>query len=208
MKTSFETDRLYFREFLPSDDVYLYELDSNPEVHLFLGNKPVKSIEESRKEIANFKQQYLENGIGRWAAFLKDCEQFIGWAGLKIEKKVNGHDRFYDLGYRLMPKHWGNGYATEAAKAFVKHGFEEMGLTVINAYASAHHYSSRAVLEKAGLQYVNSFEYEGGEEVWYEIPVTAGQIALRQRCSMYNYHYITTTLLQLSCLFGNFIWRC
>lgn len=169
MKTSIETERLLLRELLPTDDAGMFELDSNPEVHIYLGNNPVKSIEESREAIANIRQQYLENGIGRWAVILKDTGEFIGWSGLKLEKNVNGHDTFYDLGYRFIQKHWRKGYAFETAKAFVDFGFNEMNLAIINAYADFDNLGSRKVLEKVGMQFVNSFEYEGTEEVWYEI---------------------------------------
>ncbi|MCY1487117.1 hypothetical protein D3C87_204390 [compost metagenome] len=65
MRTSIETERLLLRELLPTDDVGMFELDSNPQVHIYLGNKPVTSIEQVREAIANIRQQYLENGIGR-----------------------------------------------------------------------------------------------------------------------------------------------
>lgn len=169
MKTSIETERLVLRELLPTDDAGMFELDSNPEVHIYLGNNPVKSIEESREMIATIRQQYLENGIGRWAVILKDTGEFIGWSGLKLEKNVNGHETFYDLGYRLIQKHWGKGYAFETAKAFVDFGFNEMNLSVINAYADFDNLNSRKVLEKVGMQFVNSFELDGTEEVWYEL---------------------------------------
>ena len=169
MKTSIETERLLLRELLPTDDAGMFELDSNPEVHIYLGNKPVKSIEESREAIANIRQQYLENGIGRWAVILKETGEFIGWSGLKLEKNVNGHETFYDLGYRFIQKHWGKGYAFETAKAFVDFGFSEMKLPVINAYADFDNLNSRKVLEKVGMKFVNSFELDRTEEAWYEI---------------------------------------
>lgn len=169
MKTSIETERLLLRELLPTDDAGMFELDSNPEVHIYLGNKPVKSIEESREAIANIRQQYLENGVGRWAVILKETGEFIGWSGLKLEKNVNGHEIFYDLGYRFIQKHWGKGYAFETAKAFVDFGFNEMKLPVINAYADFDNLNSRKVLEKVGMKFVNSFELDGTEEVWYEL---------------------------------------
>jgi len=169
MKTSIETERLVLRELLPTDDAGMFELDSNPEVHIYLGNNPVKSIEESREMIATIRQQYLENGIGRWAVILKETGEFIGWSGLKLEKNVNGHETFYDLGYRFIQKHWGKGYAFETAKAFVDFGFNEMNLSVINAYADFDNLNSRKVLEKVGMQFVNSFELDGTEEVWYEL---------------------------------------
>lgn len=169
MKTSIETERLLLRELIPTDDAGMFELDSNPEVHIYLGNDPVKSIEEVREAIANIRQQYLENGIGRWAVILKETGEFIGWSGLKLEKNVNGHETFYDLGYRFIQKHWGKGYAFETAKAFVDFGFNEMNLPVINAYADFDNLNSRKVLEKAGMKYINSFELDGTKEVWYEL---------------------------------------
>jgi len=169
MKTSIETERLLLRELLLNDDVGMFELDSNPEVHTYLGNNPVKSIEESREAIANIRQQYLENGIGRWAVILKETGEFIGWSGLKLEKNVNNHETFYDLGYRFIQKHWGKGYAFETAKAFVDFGFNELHLPVINAWADFDNLASRKVLEKVGMKYVNSFKYDGAEEVWYEL---------------------------------------
>lgn len=169
MKTSIETERLVMRELQPTDNVGMFELDSNPEVHHYLGNNPVKSIEECDEAIKNIRQQYLDNGIGRWAVILKETNEFIGWSGLKLERNVNGHETFYDLGYRFIQKHWGKGYGYESAKAFIDFGFNEMNLKVINAWADAANLGSRRILEKVGMQFVNAFEYEGSEEVWYEI---------------------------------------
>jgi len=169
MKTLIETERLLFRELLPADDAGMFELDSNPEVHIYLGNNPVKSIEEVQEAIVNIRQQYLENGIGRWAVILKETGEFIGWSGLKLEKNVNGHETFYDLGYRFIQKHWGKGYGYESAKAFVDFGFNEMKLPVINAYADFNNLGSRKILEKVGMHFVNTFEEDGVQEAWYEI---------------------------------------
>jgi len=157
------------RELFPSDDKKMFELDSNPEVHTYLGNNPVTNIEQSREIIKNIRQQYRDNGVGRWAVILKETNEFIGWSGLKLEKNVNGHDTFYDLGYRFIQEYWGKGYAIETANAFVDYGFNKLNLDTINAYADAGNKASRNVLEKAGLYYINTFEYEGEEEVWYEI---------------------------------------
>jgi len=169
MRTSLETERLIFREMRPSDDVGMFELDSNPEVHRYLGNKPLTSIDQSRERIADIRQQYLVNGIGRWAAILKETGEFIGWSGLRVDYNVNGHERFYDLGYRFIQRHWGKGYASESAKAFIEFGFNEMNLHIINAYTDFDNIASQKVLEKAGLQFVNAFPFDGTEEFWYEI---------------------------------------
>jgi ribosomal-protein-alanine N-acetyltransferase len=168
MKPHIETERLILREMIPSDDVGMFELDSNPEVHRFVGNKPVKHIEESRQMIESIRQQYIENGIGRWAVVLKETSEFIGWSGIKLIKEpINNHQNFFEIGYRFMQKHWGKGYATEAGLAFVDFAFNEMKVGSLYAYADAGNIGSRKVLEKLGMQYVNSFEYDGEEEVWY-----------------------------------------
>jgi ribosomal-protein-alanine N-acetyltransferase len=169
MTKSFETERLFFRELIASDDEAMFEMDSDPQVHLYLGNNPVKDIGQVRAAIAGIQGQYLTNGIGRWAVILKETGEFIGWAGLKLEKNVNGHEQFYDLGYRFIQRHWGKGYASEAAVAFVDYGFNVMKLEKINAYTDFPNAASRKVLEKAGLTHIETFDYEGDEATWYEI---------------------------------------
>jgi len=170
MKKSIETERLLLRELLPTDDIGMFELDSNPEVHKYLGNNPVIHVDESRAYIKNIRQQYLDNGIGRWAVILKETNEFIGWSGLKlITDTINGHQNFYEIGYRFIQNHWGKGYGTEAALAFIDYGFNELKVDRIYAYADFGNNNSRKILEKIGLEYVNTFEYEGEEEVWYEI---------------------------------------
>lgn len=169
MQIKLETPRLYFRELQPSDDAAMFEMDSNPDVHTYLGNTPVKHIDEVRKAIEMIRAQYAANGIGRWAVILKETGAFIGWAGLKLNHNVNRHEQYYDLGYRFMPQYWGKGYATEAAKAFVQYGFEVMKLQKINAYTDVPNLASRAALEKAGLTFMGLFDYEGEEQTWYEI---------------------------------------
>jgi RimJ/RimL family protein N-acetyltransferase len=154
---------------VPSDAEGIFELDSNPEVHRYLGNDPVTSREQCHAAIAHIMGQYERNGIGRWAVILKETEEFIGWAGLKLESNVNGHEQFYDLGYRFIQKHWGKGYASEAAQAWVDYGFNVMKLEKINAFIDADNVASRKVIEKVGLKFIETFDYEGTEETWYEM---------------------------------------
>ncbi|SHM61977.1 GNAT family N-acetyltransferase [Flavobacterium chilense] len=170
MKDPIETERLLLRELLPSDAEGMFELDSNPKVHLFLGNKPVKHIDESHAYIKFVQQQYKDFGTGRWAVILKETNEFLGWSGIKfITDEINNHKDFYEIGYRFIEKHWGKGYATEAGKAFVDYAFNVMKVEALYAYADAGNEDSRKILEKLGLRYVNSFQYEEELEVWYEL---------------------------------------
>lgn len=164
-----QSERLYYREFIPSDDVLMFALDSNPEVHTYLGNNPVTDISQAREYITSVINQYKTNGIGRMAAFIKDTNEFIGWGGLKLEHNVNGREQFYDIGYRLLPKFWGKGYATESAKFFINYGFNTLNIPVINATALRANAGSCNALVKSGLTETEIFDYKGEEAVWFEI---------------------------------------
>ena len=165
-----ETSRLYFRELQPSDDEAMFQLDANPNVHRYLGNKPVSNIEESRAMIQNIRQQYVDNGVGRMAAILKDTNEFIGWVGLKLQENVNGRYRYYDIGYRLIEKHWGKGYATEANLFFRDYAFNHLNVPMLNATALTAHKASCHILEKTGLIFTETFDYNGEECRWFEMP--------------------------------------
>lgn len=73
-----ETDRLIMRDLLPTDDAGMFELDSDMEVHRYIGQKTVKTINESRAVIGIIRRQYSTNGIGRWAIIEKTSGNFIG----------------------------------------------------------------------------------------------------------------------------------
>ncbi|WP_418638899.1 GNAT family N-acetyltransferase [Winogradskyella sp.] len=164
-----ETKRLILRLITIADTQDFFELDSNPKVHLFLGNNPVKTIEQSEAMIANILQQYKTNGLGRLAIIEKSTNEFVGWAGLKLEEKLRKEFSYYDLGYRLKEQFWGKGYATEAASASLEYGFNTLKLEEIGAAADVNHIASNTILKKVGMQPSGTFEYEGDLCNWYII---------------------------------------
>jgi [ribosomal protein S5]-alanine N-acetyltransferase len=169
MNFKLETERLILRPLEMSDAEGMFLLDSNPNVHLYLGNNPVKSLEESIGYIENIQNQYKENGIGRFAVILKESGEFIGWSGIKfITEEENNHNNFYEIGYRFREEFWGKGFAYESAKAWYDYAFNELKVGIL--YASAHidNTGSRKILEKIGLHLKN--EYVWNNEipcVWY-----------------------------------------
>jgi ribosomal-protein-alanine N-acetyltransferase len=170
MSIILETERLLLRELQPSDEAGMFEMDSDPEVHRYLGNKPVTTPEQSRELIAFVRRQYAENGIGRWAVEDKQTGEFVGWSGLKlVAGPTNGHSNYYDLGYRFIRRYWGQGFATETARAAVRYGFDTLGLLLICGIADVRNLASNQVLHKAGLRRVETFELpEGGPHHWYQ----------------------------------------
>jgi ribosomal-protein-alanine N-acetyltransferase len=70
-------------EFLETDQADLFEMDSDPQVHRYLGNRPVKTIDEIKTVIQLVRQQYIDNQIGRWMMVEKATGNVLGWVGLK-----------------------------------------------------------------------------------------------------------------------------
>jgi RimJ/RimL family protein N-acetyltransferase len=172
MKLIAQTDRLILREIEPTDEARMFELDSDADVHRYLGNSPVEDIEEIKEVIKFIRKQYIDNGVGRWAVIEKSTNEFIGWAGLKLFKHtINNHTDFYELGYRFIKKYWGNGYATEAAKASLKYGFDTLGLKEIYAMTDVNNINSKKVLEKTGFKYIETFDDNGEQTDWFKATV-------------------------------------
>jgi len=173
MKYHIETERLILRELRDSDLEGMFALDSNPEVHKYLGNKPITNKEQAQANIDNIKSQYIERGIGRFAVIEKSSGAFIGWSGLKFntgEKERFGEKQdFYDVGYRLIESFWGKGYALESAIASLDFGFNELKLKTIVGTAETENIASNKILEKIGLQYEETFPYEDIMLHWYTL---------------------------------------
>jgi RimJ/RimL family protein N-acetyltransferase len=169
MKIFAETERLVLREMLPEDLDGMFELDSDPEVHRYLGNKPVTDKKESEEMISFVRQQYETHGIGRWAVIDKKTNEFMGWAGLKyITELTNNHRNYYDLGYRLIRRYWGQGIASEAALISLEYAFNELKLTELYA-AACENAGSNHILKKIGMKLVETFYYEDIPCNWYKM---------------------------------------
>ena len=83
-----ETERTYISELLQDDAPAMFEMDSDPEVHRYVGQQPTETLEKTRQVIDYIRQQYTDNGIGRWAVVDKQTDRFIGWTGFKLIKET------------------------------------------------------------------------------------------------------------------------
>jgi len=176
MKLILETNNLLLRPFEMSDADELFEMDKNPNVHQYLWQKPVEHIDEVYVYIAMVQKQYQENGIGRFSTLLKETGELIGWTGIKFvnDHIENGNTNFYDYGYRLNPKFWGKGYATEASIAWLDYGFNQMNIKEMNAYTHAENAASNRVLEKIGMTFMENYPDESGVTwKWWQMKKSA-----------------------------------
>lgn len=170
MQFYIETEKLILRELRSTDAEAYFKMDSNSDVHTYLGNHPMQTLEQANEAIAFVQQQYIENKIGRWAVIEKSSGEFAGWSGLKLVKESwNNHTHYYDVGYRLHPGYWGKGYATESAMAALEYGFNTMCLPEIIGTANVENKASRRVLEKCGLKFIEHYYWKDIKCDWLRI---------------------------------------
>ncbi|MBT8274016.1 MAG: GNAT family N-acetyltransferase [Bacteroidia bacterium] len=168
MKLIAETERLIIREITLDDAEFMLQLHSNPLVQQYTGEPVVESISEMKERIEEHNiKDYINIGYGRWAVIMKSSNAFTGWCGLKY---LDEFDKI-DLGYRFLPEFWGKGIATEAGRAVIKYGFEQLGLEQIIAIAFPKNHASIRVMQKVGMTFdkIAPYDEETPEAVWYKI---------------------------------------
>jgi len=141
------TERLSLREFGPKDVEHLYRLDRDPRVMRYIGNGSVATRASVAATLLRATKYYAKfPGLGVWPAEADGA--FVGWFCLKyVPATVE-----VEVGYRLMPRAWGNGYATEGARAVVRYGLDVLGLYRIIGLTHPDNAASQRVLQKSGLR--------------------------------------------------------
>lgn len=143
-----ETDRLGLRRFTASDFDWLVALYSDAEVMRYGGG--VKTPDQVRAVMRERILDYYDAhpGLGVW----QTVERASGTAvGFHVLNNIQG-ESIIQIGYFLVKRAWGRGYATEMARALLRHGFVELGLPQIAAIAERENAASHHVLTKIGLR--------------------------------------------------------
>lgn len=145
-----ETERLILRTWEEKDLEPLARLYADPHVMEFW---EVKTFEESEREYNHFVASMEKHGWGFWAVELRENRQFIGLIGLESVGFQAHFTPAVEIGWRLLYDFWGNGYATEGAKAALRFGFESLNLNEIVAFTAVANQRSRNVMERLGMTY-------------------------------------------------------
>ena len=141
------TARLRLRRFTLDDLPLLVELNADERVMRHLGG--VQTQEQTRALLDSRILAYYEAnpGLGIWATMLRGSGACIGFHMLN---NIQG-ESLIQVGYRLFPRYWGQGYATEMSMALLRYGYTQLGLNSLSAIAEPANSASRHVLLKAGL---------------------------------------------------------
>jgi ribosomal-protein-alanine N-acetyltransferase len=156
-----ETQRLLLRTWSPDDAEAVLRIYSHPDVTYFLGTgAPDQTLEDALKRIQRGISHQERHGYGFWAVVEKATARLIGTCGLKhLEDGVP-----VEVGYHLARPVWGRGFATEAAAACLRYGFEQLHFDRILAVVAPANFASVRVIEKIGMTF-ERMGYHYGREV-------------------------------------------
>jgi RimJ/RimL family protein N-acetyltransferase len=144
-----ETPRLILRPFKESDVEAVHVWFSDPEIFRFYTYGPYRTPEETANRIDEYRRQFAKHGFGKWIVIDKATRIPIGDAGLMLEEDTGE----VHLGYRIARSHWGQGLATEAAQEWVRHAFDNLGLTRIAAFIHPQNVASIRIVQKLAFSF-------------------------------------------------------
>jgi RimJ/RimL family protein N-acetyltransferase len=167
--TELRTPRLLLRQWRETDFEPFAALNADPEV---MRHFPAPLTRAQSDAFASRARAHIAVlGWGLWAVEL-DAAPFIGFVGLS-EARFEAHfTPAVEVGWRLAREHWGKGYATEAGRAALAFGFDELGLPEIVSFTTVANDRSRRVMERLGLTRDPADDFHhprGGPHVLYRL---------------------------------------
>jgi ribosomal-protein-alanine N-acetyltransferase len=144
------TPRLKLRRWRPSDLEPFAALNADPAVMEYFP-APL-SRPQSDDLVDSIEASFERYGFGPWALEVAASGEFIGFTGLAVPSFEAHFTPAVEVGWRLARPAWGQGYATEAARAALAFGFDGVGLDEVVSLAVAGNRRSRAVMERLGMR--------------------------------------------------------
>lgn len=169
-----ETERLILRSYRETDLDALAELLSNPDVMQYLFEGPMGRDEVAKTLRHRIPMQRIEKEGDRLALGVtrRESDALIGTVNLTLRSKDH---RQGEVGYVFHPRHQGKGFATEAIRAIISAGFEEIGMHRVYGRCDARNIASAKLMERLGMRreahFIENewFKGEWGSEFVYAI---------------------------------------
>jgi ribosomal-protein-alanine N-acetyltransferase len=167
-----ETNRLILRRWTPADELPLYAICSDPVVMQYVGDGAPWSRERTRQFIEEALATEKQYGYCRWPLLLKDDQMLAGFCGFTPA------EHGAEIGWRLAKGKWGQGLATEAARAVLEFGLEKLGFQRVTATVQSGNEASRRVAEKLGMAVEKRVERHAREVLILVANAAPGEVAL------------------------------
>jgi RimJ/RimL family protein N-acetyltransferase len=155
------TDRLLLRRWTDADSEPYVTLCGDPEVMRHIADGSTLEPAAAVAQIERFERHWEQYGYGLWAVELLDGGGFVGFAGLSQPLFLPEVMPAVELGWRFAVTHWGKGYATEAGRAALDFGFDQVGLDRVIGIADDSNTASWRVMEKLGMTLERTTVYPG-----------------------------------------------
>ncbi|RWA61166.1 GNAT family N-acetyltransferase [Mesorhizobium sp.] len=144
------TERLILRNWEERDRALFHRINSDERVMEFFPFRRDRATADAMMD--EFRSWIAEDGYGFAAAEIAETGECIGFIGLLETEDIDTVPAgTIEIGWRLAPEFWGNGYVTEAAEAWLDYGFETLGLDEIVSFAVAENHRSIAVMKRLGM---------------------------------------------------------
>ncbi len=160
-----ETARLRLRPCRADDRTHLHALWTQPAVRKYLFDDVLVPLDQVGREIRASQLSFARHGVGLWVVLRRTDQGFIGFTGYREFHQPPE----LQLLYGLSPTVWGRGFATEAARAVVRYGFEEIGFDRIIASADAHNADSFGVMDRVGMRFDKRVHINDLDTIYYSI---------------------------------------
>ncbi|MBT8401196.1 MAG: GNAT family N-acetyltransferase [Rhodothermia bacterium] len=143
------TNRLILRRWRREDRQPFAEMNADPRVMKYF--PATLSRAESDALVDRLEAGFEANGFGFWAVEVVGVSDFVGFVGLSVPRFEAHFTPAVEIGWRIAAEHWNNGFATEGARAALRHAFETLLLDEVVALAVPANRASRRVMEKIGM---------------------------------------------------------
>jgi len=131
------------------DAAILADINADPRVMEFIGHPMSRA--ESDALLERIETKFAQQGFGFWAVEAVGLAPLIGFVGLNVPNFDAPFMPAVEVGWRLGADHWGQGYASEAARAALDFGFDVVGLEEVVAFTTVRNVRSRHVMERIGM---------------------------------------------------------
>lgn len=155
------TDRLVLRPAVDADRAAIAEMNGDPRVGDWLGGVRDRAASDAFVDLVQAHE--AEHGFGFWVVERQSDARMVGMTGIWWTPPEVGLGRIVEIGWRFHPDAWGQGYATEAARAALGHGFETLGLPEIIAFTARSNLASQSVMRRIGMTHdpARDFDHPG-----------------------------------------------
>ena len=157
-----ETERLLLRRITENDVNEVMELRGNPETMKFVPRPLVTNSEQALAHITMIEDKIVNNIGINWGITVKGNPKLIGIIG---HYKIQPENYRSEIGYMILPQYNGQGFVTEAVKALLIYGFDDLQMHSIEAVIDPENYASERVLQKSGFvkeaHFIENEYYDG-----------------------------------------------